>query len=410
MVLTFKRIAFAVGSIAGKLTVVLTVMLASLSSFAFTEAHWSTNGQIDTDKRTYIVVGGEGFEDMGTQFTKSALSQVKKIREYDPTAQVVLYVVTGTDNTPSAGTLQSWAPEATIIPENNDLMTGSKLLSEIMNYSRISALLVYAHSTPTQGVALQGKYERFGPDVRGMSSLRGHFTSDAIVSFFGCNSGYFTAPKLAHMWGIPVSAPLTSTNFQQLHSNGHFYGNDPGTHPGGPWASRNSKSFSKTWGCPDGECVRMKPDNSPYSGVWGRFGAGLGFYKWFCPMPVGSKCAQGMKTGALLWVGPTDLGMAPDRAQVMSFIDDYFCPEDASSSAHQRCATGIDHALQTNNRYYSGFSGTTLNCPFYGCDYTIVGTTINHDTTYVINPVAGTETNTTMMDEVHAYLKAFNLE
>jgi hypothetical protein len=385
----------------------LMVVLMSLSGFAITEARWSS-GPFDLEKKTYVVVAGEGFDNMGSQFTKAALAQVRKIQEFDPQAQVSLLIATGKDNVPSGKTVAAWNPDAKVTEDNN-LMTGTKLLRVLLTYQSIAGLYVYSHSTPAQGLALQSNYERFSSDIANMSSLRSHFTSDAVIGFMGCNTGYTMAPQFSKLWNVPIMGALTSTNFQQLHSNGNFYSNDPGLYPSGDWSSNNAVSYARSVSCPGEECLRMKTDNVPYSGIWGTFGAGLGFYKWFCPSVDSARCLQAMKTGALLWLGPVNLGTAPSRGQVMSFIGDFFCPEDKSFSEHSDCVQGINNALQSHDDYYSDFSGTNLRCSFSGCEFNVHSST-KPTLTFVINPNPGTEKNSTMMTEVHSYLKAFSLE
>jgi hypothetical protein len=392
-----------------KFVLMCILTLAVSPAFAYLEAHWSPNATqyYKTTGRTYVVVGGEGFEDIGTQFAKAALAQARKIRDLEPSAQVILLIARGNDNLPSEQTLHVWAPDAYLNIYDTDL-TGTRLVQVLRELHSIAGLYVFSHSTPTGGLTLESHMSRFSSRTRGIDELR--FTSDAVAEFFGCNAGYLTASNLSHIWRIPVLGALTSTNFQELHTNGHFYGNDRGLYPSTEWSHSNKVTFNEAWSCPGGACLRMKTDNSPYHGVWGSFHAGLGFYKWFCGGTSESHCLNGMRKGATTWMGPQNLiaSQSPTYSEVMAFIDDFFCPQDVGGKRHNACVEGIAQALETGNQNYTSFVGPSLQCNSSNCE---VNLSMNRREMISQIRESGEESeSSTMMDEVRSYLKAFDME
>jgi len=377
----------------------LFVILLTNPALAFTTIHWP-----GTSPRTHVVVAGEGFDEMGSQFTKSALAMAAMIIDQDPQSNVVLYIAEGDGQNPTRTRLTEWltafSPRANV-ESNGTQLTGQQLLWQLRDLKAVAGLYVYSHSSPVLGLVLQKNKLRFSSELPNIESLKNNFTEDAVGMLFGCNTGLGTAPKLARLWNIPIMGSLTSTNFQQLHSNGSFYNNDPGLYPSNSWASVNLRSYKHDWKCPDGDCLRMKTDNIPYTGKWGKFSAGLGFYKWFCPANNEDRCLQGMRNGAMLWVGPSS-----GQFQLADFINDFFCPEDSSSERFHRCATDISEALRANNLSYSAFEGTSLNCSFSECaaDLSFTNTVPRK---LILTPRLDRSKDSTMMIEVHAYLKAF---
>jgi hypothetical protein len=394
-----------------KLTLLFLFTFAITSpAFAYLEAHISPTAtqEYDTNARTYVVVAGEGFDDIGTQFAKAAVAQVRKIRDLEPNVQVILLVARGNDNLPSLQTLASWVPEAYINTYNADL-SGPRLYQHLNQLRAIAGLYIFSHSIPTAGLTLEAHMLRFSTQTPHIESLASHFTSDANAVFFGCNTGYGVASGLAQMWRIPVMGSLTSANIQKLHSDGSYYANDPGLFPSDDWATANTFSFNQPMSCPGGECLRMKADNSPYEGYWGKFSAGLGFYKWFCPGLSDGRCLQGMRKGAILWMGPANLVRSTSQNEVMMFINDFFCPEDSTLSLHIQCVQGIANALSTNDRTYSNFSGTSLRCDFSDCSVNVEFLRPKFVQSVDYGYGAYSSPATTMMDEVRAYLSAFGV-
>jgi len=258
---------------------------------------------------------------------------------------------------------------------------------------------VFSHHGAHVGAGLEGGSYRFHWNTPGAVDLKDNFAPKAFVVFHGCNSGFYTAPKLAASWGVPVAGSFTSTDFQQLHRNGQYYFNNPGQSPSGGWASYSTGK-------------RMKPDNQPYKGMWGSFdGGGLGFFKFFCPWGEDGRCLQGMSGYLLTYISTINLSRGADSATVQTVAKDIMCPNDASSSQRNACFAALDRALATGDETYSPFRGRALQCNMascsfeFKCDYDRTGRPV--EGTCSLRNTAGT-TTTTFVQEYKRLLRAAN--
>ncbi|GIL18340.1 MAG: hypothetical protein BroJett040_20910 [Oligoflexia bacterium] len=363
--------------------------------------------QIETQKRTHIIVTGKGSE-QGYQFQQVALGMIAKIKEIYPEDQI--YFLTAQENSSNVEMLQSWG--MTVTNSNSQKLSDEKLLELISPFQRIASLHIIGHNAPHLGTALENKSYRFGTKTSNLERLRNHFTDDAFVTLQGCNTGFTLGTFLSQKLRIPVAAAFTSTEFQRLHNNGHFYINDPGHYPEGGWAATNAVSLQKPYACPSGACLRLKPHWIPYSGAWGTFGdaGGLGYYKFFCREVSEETCLRAMYKSTLISVSDINLGPRPNLQQYKNYLNDLFCPNDRSGMLRSDCIQKINQSLLKNDLTYDPFHGQTLQCDFNQCKMDIKCSSfrlIFRSGCQITNYASGP--TTTMMDEYLTYLKAYHL-
>ena len=381
------------------------VSMVSLQSQAWIEATWPAD--LDASARTFVVIAGNGYDGVGSLFQQAAIEAIQKIRDQEPGTQVLL--ISGDDGSKSSSmsNIREWTHGANV----RDLGKGyaaADVVSRLAKLDKISGLFFFAHNAPQSGIGLGGASDRLNFKTSGVKNLGSHFTSDAIAWIAGCNSGFNLAPEFSGSWKIPVIGSLTATNFQQLHQDGNFYENDAGLFPSDHWKSSNDQSFSSAKPCAGEVCVRLKPDNFPYSGKWGKMNSGLGFYKFFCGGVEDARCLSGMARFAKLWVGPTRLS-ENDPEQNRKFIEDFFCPQDSKGVQREACARGIEEALKSDDADYQVFGGQTLQCTLKGCEVNIKCHTFLFWDKCTIKS-GGRDTTSTMMGEVKNYLKAFSMQ
>lgn len=393
--------------------------LFSFSASAFLEMTWSQ--KLDLEKRTHIIVLDQ-VDILGPQFQLVALAQAQKLRELEPDSQVIILSnLLGPLDTEIIR-LQNWT-DANIKNRNSKIKTLA-VLDRISDFKKIATLIVLSHTAPHLNSRDKEKSSNFNFTNPKLTNLRGHFTEDAIALLQGCNTGFISALGFSNIWKIPVLGSLTSLSFQKLNEDGQFYSVESGLtsreFEQKNWKSENDQSFLAPWKCPAGDCLRLKPDNHPYSGKWGQFSAGLGFYKWFCPNLSEDICLKGMFRGAQLWLGKISLNSQirnqdiQDEKQISEFenqniqnevfLSDFFCPQNSKSqNEFSECEDQIQHALKDDSKSYSSFHGTSLQCQFTGCDFIMK---CSDQCELITNLVSST---TTMMDEIRHYLKAFRL-
>ncbi len=372
--------------------------------------------KIDAAAPTHIFVIGYS-HGMGNQFFESALSRALKYRELYPNRQIVFFRNRETGGKDDLR--QTALAGVQIVSEDQEKLTGQALLAKLRKFTRIASLEISSHSSTHIGVGLEGSdpVDRLYPGTPGIEKLQGHFAENGYVYLHGCNGGYVFGPYLSKLWGVPVAAALTSIDFQQLHSDNQWYTNNAGQYPAsGGWNKTNAVSYETPLSCADGKCHRLKPDNHPYSGMWGQFeGGGLPFYKFFCNFAgAESECN---KTMALSMLGFPSIVPASARSTEREFeivLKDFFCPMDIkgtqAGSRRQQCMDAIDQNLASGNEVYSPFRGNSLECSLTGCNVEVKCKTGSDGL-----PVAGTcttrapdnKTPKTLMQEYKRYLDGF---
>jgi len=323
---------------------------------------------IDYAQPTHLfVVGYAG--GMGNQFFASSVAKARRLQELYPSHQIVF--IRSNEGSPGKFTKEVSSLGVKVLEDNSSSLTGKALLSQLLKFQKIRSLDFYSHNGAQAGVGLEPGFgdPRLGPTTPGIQTLKGHFTADAYATIHGCNGALFVAPAFSKLWQIPVSGAGSSTDFEQLHTNGNWYHNNPGQFPEGGWAKTNSKSYVKALDCKSGTCIRMKPDNAPYSKNWapGESG-GLSFYKFFCAPGV-KNCEKIMAQSLLTFPSSVALSLKPTQNEFKKVLLDFLCPNNLSGSAKKSCMDSITQKANSGLEIYSPLKGNPLECSFSKCEF-----------------------------------------
>jgi hypothetical protein len=316
---------------------------------------------------------------LGNQFFDAAVSKARKLKEAYPNDQFVFLRNRETGQASDLSEVKSFGVK--VVSFDNSKLQSSTLLNTLDTFPRIRSLDFFAHSGAHSGIGLEsGDGEnRFGMRTPELAKLKDNFVNGAFVSINGCNSALTLAPFLSKVWGVPVSGSLTSTDFQQLHTDKFWYFNNPGQFPPGGWAKSNPSSYLVPKDCAQGGCYRMKPDNHPYNGSWGDFKAGgLSFYKTFCNYDGDqNECLKAMAKSLVGYPTMTNIktksdGTPSNRAEFENALVDFLCPVNPKTNLWAECRGKLRESVLTGNQVYSPFNGNALECDLKSCNVKLV--------------------------------------
>ncbi len=325
-------------------------------------ATFDKTGKIDVARTTHILLVGDS-DKLDELPLYAASTRARRYAQLHPNDQIVLFVTKDVSSSTVART------SATVVrqePFGNavalaDLsrLTAPKLVAALDRFARIASIDFYGHSSPF-GALLEAE----GDDrvlaatlPLNMSVLKDNFARDTnpYVTFNGCNGAAHVAPELSRLWQLPVSGALTGSNFQELMSDGRWYFNDEGFSPPGTTRSaRNDKSFGSASApsCGAGACVRMKPQDSPYRGVWANpdtgFQYALGYYKFFCDYAdPQNTCARGMAESLYSFPSIKPIDKSASDADMKDVLADFFCSGSKDPAWFDGCKSGLFAAAAT---------------------------------------------------------------
>lgn len=373
----------------------VSFFILAQSAHAYTV--FTLNGGFDKSKTTDVYIVGYGPE-MATLFLQAAVANALKQNEMYPEKQQLILWALDRGEEQDLATITS--QNFTVLETNSSKLSMTKVLPYLKDLKSISSFHFFGHSSAWFGLGLQ-EGMRFDESSSKIAFMKNLFTADAYAILHGCNTGFFSAPKISKIWGIPVFGSLTSTDFQKLHKNGHWYHNNEGQYPTGGWASVNNLSFQEDRPCREMTCIRMKANNHPYTGHWGNYDIGLPFLKVFCDFEKNGKCSQGI-TKALLSI-PSVVGTnsSPAFDEYKKIVEDLLCPRMPDDTVATNCRK-ILSGENPNARY---FRGAQLNCDLKSCDFEVRERfTLRGKRREFIGTDAG---NATLQKEYQLLLKAY---
>jgi hypothetical protein len=313
-----------------------------------------------------------GYSDgVGTLFVEAAKGVAERYRAAGWNEQVVLIANPAAGRVGDKQALERYGIK--VVYEDPSTPLGVPWLSWYLSkFASIESLEFFGHSS-SWGMGLVEDEVRLDVDtpLDQLAGIGSALSSNAFVVLHGCNSGGRLAPFLSKSWGVPVTAALTGTNFQRLHSNGKWYVNEPRQAPSSAWAKQNSVSFGSTLSCAKGGCYRLKPINTGYTGHWGTFESGLGFMKTFCAENVSQDaCAKGAARVVIANPSTKSVNESSEWSDVTSVTLDFLCPNTPDSVKRKECFSRLPSAaLAGGTGTYSPFRGKTLKCSLHGCEY-----------------------------------------
>lgn len=273
-------------------------------------------------------------------------------------------------------------------------LESDKLIAALAKFRRIASIDFFGHSSPF-GALLEpaGQNRTLGPLVpSNIGVLKDRFARDAnpYVMFHGCNGGIIAAKMLSKTWEIPVAGALTGSNFQTLRSDGRWYFNDEGFFPPGTTeVQANDKSFAGAAPrCSGGACVRLKPQDSPYRGIWANpdtgFQFALGYYKFFCNYADNGTCAKGMARSIHGFPSTRPIDQRSSDADVKEVLADFFCSGNSDPTTFDKCKAGLFEAAATGAAFSPMRSANdySLECDFAKCEQKLRCTVIAEQPQY----------------------------
>ena len=350
-------------------------------------------GNIDLSRPTRILLVGDS-DKLGDLPLHSATGRARRYTELYPNEQIVLFItkdVKDANVTKTGATIVRTNPfgEAVALSDLSRLST-EKLMAALDRFKKISSIDFFGHSSPFGALLeAEGDDRVLGASTSSAKVLADNFVRDgaSYVTLNGCNGGVETAAALSKLWSLPVSGALTGSNFQELKSDDNFYVNDPGFFPAElSRATSNNLSFSggaaKCAGT--GACMRMKPQDAPYWGVWSNQALGmqygLGFYKFFCNYTDTNKsCVKGMAASLYGFISEKALTKDSSDADVKLVLADFLCSRAKDATWFDRCKEGLENAVATGTPFSTMKTRNdyALECDFKGCEQEFRCTKVN---------------------------------
>lgn len=347
-------------------------------------ASFEQNGRIDLSKTVHLLLVGDS-DKLGELPLYAATTRARRYAMLYPNDQVVLFVTqdvkaSSVSRTGAAIVREEAFPNVALADLRR--LSTTKLVSAMDRFTSIASIDFFGHSSPFGALLEAGGDDRvLSADSARVGRLADNFARDRdpYVTLNGCNGGVETAAELSTKLRVPVSGALTASNFQVLMSDGRWYTNDEGFYPPelAP-VSKNELSFgpdSKP-SCSRGACVRLKPQDSPYWGVWSLdtgFQYGLSYYKFFCAYPgaeTDGTCARGMARSLYSFasVVPIDARSSDDDLELV--LADFFCSSAKDRSWFDSCREGLFASIESDAPFSPMKSANdySLECDFEKCE------------------------------------------
>lgn len=378
--------------------IVLLLILFSMQARALT-TFTLDKGQWNPKRVSHVFIVGHGIE-LGLQFLQTAVTRAKKIQETYPNDQILVIWAYHQNQASDLKVAKSVANK--ILESKPEDLTEGKVISYLNYLGPIRSLHFVGHNSATHGFALQSRF-KFQPKTETLAKTRSKLTKDAVAVLHGCNTGFYVAPDLSAKLGIPVLGSLTSTDFQNPFEDGNWYFNNSGQFPKDVSKSKeNGLSFQDKSNCQDHLCSRLKPNNHPYVGYWGKYKVGLPFYKAFCNFNLTqegvSRCRAGVIQALKTW--PSKSQYRFDGAEdIKLMLQDYFCSEFAEKDTYSKCVSALTNP---DERF---FLGKQLKCSIKKCQFSAK---LNSEGNYEFDGEDGG--NEALINEYKWYLRILGAE
>lgn len=324
--------------------------------------------QLRAGVATDVFVAGFGNE-QGSQFLKSAILSAKVSRDRFPQRQRV--IISAVSESLGAERNMLSAAGFSFKKANQDKLTKERVVSVLQSLKApVSSLQFYGHANTSNGFRLQSKKDRLDQRDKEFAQMGTFLAPNAFVAFYSCNSGWHLAPAAARLMRRPAFGSLTSSDFQEMMSDGKWYHHNPWNYPS--HLSRigsTSHITHKSLDCGPYQCMRLTPVNSSYDSDFGKFDKGLGFYKVFSPDD--NLVPQALIHFTLLTPTVTPLSMQSSRQDFEKAVSDWMCPADKNGKLREACVRAIETKSFLKNPRLSFYSGTPVSCTNQSC-YTTV--------------------------------------
>lgn len=317
--------------------------------------------EIDYSKPTRLVFADSGGS-MRTLFQVAATGRVQRYKAIDPNEQVVF----ATYNEKWDG----FSNADYLIRNGYRLLSlgqeawGRTVVIDIANrFAKIKSFEIFSHANTSNAIITSSS--------PGIAELRNRFTPDAFSVLYGCNAGWNLARDLSNIWGIPVAGALTSADFERFHSWNRYFRYEDSLKPNtGDWTSQNPLAFSSPMSCSRGACIRMKPDDFPYSGMHGQYARGLPYYKFYCMGTTSdAQCLSARAKWTLGVLSLLPLKPSSTKEEYRKVVIDAICPDRWNKTNRADCDRLLrSYENTTTEQTYTPFMGPMLDCDMKDCN------------------------------------------
>lgn len=391
----------------------LTLLLFAFEIQAYTLA--SFDQSFNWKRPTDLFIVGYGNE-AGTLFINTAITRARKqLDTFGRERQILIIWAKEKEGAHDSRYVENLG--LNVLYSSNDLIDMDMTIAWADKLKTITSMHFVGHSNAWGGSVLQ-KNINLTQDAKKLSKLKRKFTDDAFIFLHGCNSGFKSAPELSAIFEVPVFGSLTSTDFQQLHNDESWYWNNKGQYPSGGWTRTNNLSFNTPKNCSGNACYRLKANNHPYGGTWGRYETGLPFHKAFCNFDLSKvsliarkkaidTCYGGIWNALKTWPSVAVLNEYSSEQTFKKVMIDYLCPKMEGRSIDQTCEEVLDAADRKQSTSAKFFWGAQLNCSIHNCQWQTkkVPSDEYGQLTVFLAPDVG---NKTLIEEYELYKKVFN--
>lgn len=389
-------------------------MLVSIKAHSYSVA--SMDEGFDWKRPTDLFIVGYG-DDAGMLFIDTAITRARKqVDAFGRQRQVMLIWAKEKNENYDSNYLKRLG--LNLLFSNNEEIGMDMSIGWGERLKEITSIHFVGHANAWGGFVLQ-KNTYFNQDAKKLAKLKKKLTNDAFIFLHGCNTGYRGAPELSAIFEVPVFGSMTSTDFQQLHADDNWYWNNKGDYPAtGGWNKKNEVSFNNTQNCSSGACTRLKANNHPYRGYWGRYETGLSFHKAFCNYDLDKRslfsrrkgietCYAGIWNALKSWPSVATLNERSDTATFKKVMVDYLCPKIDGRTLDQTCEDILEAADRGQKSNQTFFWGAQSQCNLKNCAW---GTKMVPNEEYgQVRVFLGKDAgNNTLVEEYNLYKRVFN--
>jgi hypothetical protein len=326
---------------------------------------------IDINKITHIIVVGSAVKEDSDQFFQSGLARAYRYKELFPEHQVVIMSSPDVLNVTDDEVFSRYS--VVVTKKVLEKFTAKNLLLEMNYFNQIASFDFFGHSSPW-AMKIGDHNAAFSPyeNVADLKLLQGKFLPNAYATLNACNTGFYIAPDLSEILGIPVSGSLTSSMFEKVEADGHWYKEDD-SHTGYD-VDLNKYSYKQNVLCSLGLCYRMKPSRSNYSSVWGFFReGGLSFSKFFCKFNNSdARCERGMANSLYAFPSVLPLNSHSSADEFKAVIFDWLCSSGKNREYFSKCVIGIENAIARYDLVFQSHPTNELMCDFKSCHAKVI--------------------------------------
>lgn len=334
---------------------------------------YKNNGEeLDPEKITHIIVIGSAVKEDSDQFFQSGISRAQRYKELWPNHQIVFMSSPDVIGVSDEQVFSKY--KIPVVKTVYQKFTAPLLLEEIGGFEKIASLDFYGHASPW-AMIIGKSSAAFDPSahIETLKQLRSKFLPDAYATLNGCNTGFYLAPDLSRGLAIPVSGSLTSSMFERIESDGHWYKEEDWNRNG--YVLANQFSYTSNQSCALGLCTRMKSSRDNYSSFWGTFSeGGLSFDKFFCNYENNKdgRCERAMAMSLLSFPSVRPINENSSEQDYKDVVYDWLCSTGRSHGYYLRCIEGIQDAVSRGDLEYQSHPTNELNCDFNSCHAKVI--------------------------------------